>query len=85
MARGQDHDAHEHGDAAERIGQRHAAEAADGGEQDHGNAEEHEAEHVGVAGHGLEQLRTAHDCAIMVAPKNTTTMAADKFASAFDP
>ena len=28
---------------------------------DHGNAEEHEAEHVGVAGHGLEQLRTAHE------------------------
>ena len=39
-------DAHEHDDAAQRVGKRHAAETADGGEQDDRRAEEHEADHV---------------------------------------
>ena len=38
-AAGQHHNAHDHGNAAQGVGESHAAKAADGGKQDAGNAE----------------------------------------------
>ena len=58
---GQHADAHEHDDAAQRIGECNATEAADGGEQDDRRAEQHEAHHVRITGDRLEQLRATHE------------------------
>ncbi len=60
-AASQHHDAHEHHNAAQGIGDGHAAETSDSGEQHHGHAEQAQADHVGIAGHRFEELRAAHE------------------------
>ena len=60
-APGEHHDSHEHHDAAEGIGHGHAAEAADGGEQDDRHPEQRQTHQVGVPGHRLEELRASDE------------------------
>ena len=54
-------DAHEHRHAAQRVGGRHAAKAADGGVDDHRHAEQGKSCHVALSGHGLEYLGAAYE------------------------
>ena len=55
------HDAHEHSDAAQRVGHGYAAETAHRRENNHSNAENGQANKIRIPRHGFKQLRAAHE------------------------
>ena len=57
----QDTHAHHHGDGADGVGDGNAFETADGGVDDHDDAEHGEAGHVGIAGNRFEQFGRAYE------------------------
>ena len=77
-------DANEHDDTAQRIGERHTAEAADGGEQDDCRTEQNEAHHVRITVTASNSFAPPTNWATMVAAKNNATMTALMLARALE-